>query len=183
MAALDLAKYVKQMEADRATRATDKARGLGALQSALASFGPDYGKGAEMEAKAAAGASAISSGLGGTSMPGSVSAGLTAKFEDMRLQGQAGIQQAIAGFLSGFRDPTTITPQALTGISQTVPPPPPPQPTYRMSRPSSLGQSRHMSGSPYAIGSSISPIGTSIKPIGTSIKPVFGSSSRNNPYA
>ncbi len=80
---------------DRATRAEDKTRGLSALEEALGLFGPDYGKGMEMEAKAAAGASNITAGLGGTSMPGSISAGLTAKFKDARLRGQAGIQQAM----------------------------------------------------------------------------------------
>ncbi len=103
---------------DRATRATDKATGMSALQDALAAFGPNYGKGMEMEAKAAAGASNITAGLGGTSMPGSISAGLTAKFEDARLRGQAGIQQAIASFMSNFRDPGTVTPQTLLGAEQ-----------------------------------------------------------------
>ncbi len=103
---------------DRATRATDKATGMSALQDALAAFGPNYGKGMEMEAKAAAGASNITAGLGGTSMPGSISAGLTAKFEDARLRGQSGIQQAIASFLSNFRDPGTVTPSTMLGAEQ-----------------------------------------------------------------
>ena len=103
---------------DRATRAEDKTRGLSALEEALGLFGPDYGKGMEMEAKAAAGASNITAGLGGTSMPGSISAGLTAKFKDARLRGQAGIQQAIASFMSNFRDPSTVTAQGVLGAEQ-----------------------------------------------------------------
>jgi hypothetical protein len=90
------------------------------LEDALASFGPDYGKGMEMEAKAAAGAANITAGLGGTSMPGSVSAGLTAKFEDARLRGRAGIQQAIASFMSNFRDPSTVTAGNMLGAEQLV---------------------------------------------------------------
>lgn len=105
---------------DRATRAEDKTRGLSALEDALSTFGPDYGKGMEMEAKAAAGASNITAGLGGTSMPGSISAGLTAKFKDARLRGRAGIQQAIASFMSGFRDPSVVTPSHLLGAEQLV---------------------------------------------------------------
>lgn len=103
---------------DRATRAGDKTKAVSALERATANFGPNYGKGMEMEAKAAASARNITSGLGGVSVEGSVSAGLTAKFEDMRLRGASEMEVAMAGLLSNWRDPGTVTPSHMLGAEQ-----------------------------------------------------------------
>lgn len=73
-----------------------------------------------MEAKARASAvqQAILGGLGGTTRPGAVSAGLKAEFEDMRRGRLAEARTNLGNFLGSYRDPYGVTPQVELGQKQ-----------------------------------------------------------------
>jgi hypothetical protein len=110
--------WVKELESmlatDRPAQQAREAGGIASLKEALAQFGPGYGAG--MEAKALAGAEAglVGRGLGGTTRPAAVSAGLSAEFEDMRRGRLAGALTNLANFLGSYRDPTAVTPGGVT---------------------------------------------------------------------
>ncbi len=77
---------VRRIQEEKGRKAQEKRekQGIGALQQAIALFDKDFGKGMEARARASASSAAVTSGLGGTTRPGAVSAGLSAEFEDMR---------------------------------------------------------------------------------------------------
>jgi len=88
------------------------------LQKAIKLFDKNYGKGMEAKARASAVQQAILSGLGGTTRPGAVSAGLKAEFEDMRRGRLAEAQTNLANFFGNYRDPYGVTPQVELGQKQ-----------------------------------------------------------------
>ena len=92
--------------------------GIAELKKAIALFDKNYGKGMEAHARADASSAAIISGLGGTTRPGAVSAGLSAEFEDMRRGRLAQAQTNLGQFLGSYRDPYGITPQVELGQQQ-----------------------------------------------------------------
>lgn len=99
---------------ERPKQAGREAGGIAALKEAIEQFGPGYGSGLESKAKAAATAGAIGSGLGGTTRPAAISAGLSGEFEDMRRGRMATALTSFANFLGSYRDPTAVTPSTLT---------------------------------------------------------------------
>lgn len=101
-------------EEERGTQAKRESGGITALKDAIKQFGPGYGSGLEAKAKASATAGAIGSGLGGTTRPAAISAGLSGEFEDMRRGRMATAQTNLANFLGSYRDPTAVTPGTLT---------------------------------------------------------------------
>ena len=103
---------------DRAAQFERERGGIAALQEAIALFDKDYGKGMEARARASASQQAVLSGLGGTTRPGAVSAGLTAEFEDMRRGRLATAQTNLGQFLGSYRDPYGTTPQVQLGQQQ-----------------------------------------------------------------
>ena len=92
--------------------------GISALQKAIALFDKDFGKGMEARARASASSAAVTSGLGGTTRPGAVSAGLSAEFEDMRRGRLSGALGNLSSFLGSYRDPYAVTPQVSLGQQQ-----------------------------------------------------------------
>lgn len=89
--------------------------GISTLQKAIALFDKDFGKGMEARARASASSAAVTSGLGGTTRPGAVSAGLTAEFEDMRRGRLSGALGNLSSFLGSYRDPYAVTPGVSLG--------------------------------------------------------------------
>lgn len=104
-------KTAYQEKTGREKQAKREEGGIAALQKSIALFDKNFGKGMEARARAAASSQAVLSGLGGTTRPGAVSAGLTAEFEDMRRGRMATAQSNLASFLGSYRDPYAVTPQ------------------------------------------------------------------------
>lgn len=104
---------------DRARQLEREQGGIAELREAIALFDEDYGKGAELRAMASASSQLISSGLGGTTRPGAVSAGMSAEFEDLRRGRLSTAMTNLANFFGTYRDPTMVTPgTVLQGIGQ-----------------------------------------------------------------
>jgi len=80
--------------------------GLGELAEAAGLFGPGYGVGMEREALAGAKQSLIGRGLGGTTRPMAVSAGMKAQFEDLRRGRLAEALGQMAGYRRTFPEGT-----------------------------------------------------------------------------
>jgi len=104
-----------QADQDRTAQQDREKGAIAALKEAIALFDEDYGKGLEAKARASASSQAIKSGLGGTTRPGAVSAGLSAEFEDMRKGKLAAALANLSSFLGGYRDPFAVTPQVKLG--------------------------------------------------------------------
>ena len=106
---IDLPGLVKRLEAEfasgKVTQAGRESGAIAELKKAIEQFGPGYGSGMEAKAKASATAGAIGSGLGGTTRPAALSAGLAGEFEDMRRGRLAGAQTNLGNFLGSYRDP------------------------------------------------------------------------------
>jgi len=77
----ELAKDYEAAQKEQQTRYT---AGLSELTEAAGLFGPEYGAGMEQAALAGAKQSLIGRGLGGTTRPMAVGAGMKAQFEDLR---------------------------------------------------------------------------------------------------
>ena len=107
-----------QEERGRVKQEKREKLGISTLQKAIALFDKDFGKGMEARARASASSAAVTSGLGGTTRPGAVSAGLTAEFEDMRRGRLSGALGNLSSFLGSYRDPYAVTPQVQLGQQQ-----------------------------------------------------------------
>ena len=114
----DTEKLARQADEDRALQRARELGGIAELKKAIALFDKNYGKGMEAHARADASSAAIISGLGGTTRPGAVSAGLSAEFEDMRRGRLAQAQTNLGQFLGSYRDPYGVTPQVELGQRQ-----------------------------------------------------------------
>lgn len=110
----------RQIQEEKGRKKQEKREKLGisTLQKAIALFDKDFGKGMEARARASASSAAVTSGLGGTTRPGAVSAGLTAEFEDMRRGRLSGALSNLSSFLGSYRDPYAVTPQVQLGQQQ-----------------------------------------------------------------
>lgn len=95
--------------------------GLGELRGAAEMYGPGYMAGQERTAIAGAEQAMVGRGLGGTTRPMAVSAGMRAGFEDVRREKRAGAMADIAGYMGGFRemeaDPGVLAHLATGGFS------------------------------------------------------------------
>ena len=111
-------KLARQADEDRTKQRERETLGIAELKKAIALFDKNYGKGMEAHARADASSAAITSGLGGTTRPGAVSAGLSAEFEDMRRGRLAQAQTNLGQFLGSYRDPYGVTPQVELGQQQ-----------------------------------------------------------------
>jgi len=112
-------KLARQADEDRAKQQEREQGGIAELKKAIALFDKNYGKGMEAHARADASSAAITSGLGGTTRPGAVSANLSAEFEDMRRGRLAQAQTNLGQFLGSYRDPYGVTPNIVSqGIGQ-----------------------------------------------------------------
>lgn len=78
--------------------------GLGELEEVKGLYGPGYMAGQERTALAGATQAFAGRGLGGTTRPTAVSAGMKAQFEDVRRQGRAGAMTNIANYMAGFKE-------------------------------------------------------------------------------
>ena len=118
--AAELKQWQKEQEiaADKAAQRARELGGIAELKKAIALFDKNYGKGMEAHARADASSAAIISGLGGTTRPGAVSAGLSAEFEDMRRGRLAQARTNLGQFLGSYRDPYGVTPQVELGQQQ-----------------------------------------------------------------
>jgi hypothetical protein len=99
-----------QAAEDRARQLEREQGTIAELRKALALFDEDYGRGAENRALTTAASGLITSGLGNTTRPGAVSAGLSAQFEDMRRGRLSDALSNLASFMGSYRDPTMVTP-------------------------------------------------------------------------
>lgn len=96
-------------------------RGLSTLEDVADLYGPGYMAGQERKALTAAKSALSARGLGGSTRPGAVSAGMKAGFEDVRRAGRAGAMTNIADYLARFQedeaDPSTLVHLATGGFS------------------------------------------------------------------
>ena len=119
--AAELKQQQKEQEIadDKAAQRARELGGIAELKKAIALFDENYGKGMEAHARADASSAAVTSGLGGTTRPGAVSAGLSAEFEDMRRGRLAQARTNLGQFLGSYRDPYGVTPNIVSqGVGQ-----------------------------------------------------------------
>lgn len=94
--------------------------GLSKLQEVAGLYGPGYMAGQERLALTGAKSALAARGLGGTTRPQAVSAGMKAGFEDVRRAGRAGAMTNIADYMAGFKeleaDPGTLAYLATGGF-------------------------------------------------------------------
>lgn len=96
-------------------------QGLGEHRKRLDLYGKEYVSGQERTALAAATQRFAGSGMGGTTRPVAVSAGMRAGFEDVRREQRSGIMGDTANYMAGFKDiypePSTLSHLATGGFS------------------------------------------------------------------
>jgi len=109
--------FRKQFTESRAENREQRGLGLAELAEVAGLFGPDYGAGIEHAAMAGAEQSLIGRGLGGTTRPMAVGAGMKAQFEDLRRGRLAEALSRMAEYRRTFSDiyptPGTIASLAL----------------------------------------------------------------------
>jgi len=78
--------------------------GIGILEEVAGMFGPEYLKGEEKRTLADVEQAMVGRGLGGTTRPAAVGAGVKADIRSRALKGRAGAMTNIAQYMAGFQD-------------------------------------------------------------------------------
>ncbi len=112
--AINIEKLLQSLQAERKQRYE---AGLGELRKVADMYGPDYLKGQERTALAGMEQSMVGRGLGGTTRPGAVGAGMKAGFEGQRIEARAGAGRNIAEYMANFPGAQTEAYLATGGFS------------------------------------------------------------------